>query len=114
MGKRCAQGGGDDAGAADGNGHQVEGLGGWLAGPPRVVRLEGTRRCKKRDCDGGYARRVGWAWMRESWIVAGVRNEALTLLVVLTECQEWEWVGLRPGGVWIWTGLGVAWPRLAR
>ena len=44
-------------------GHQVEGLEGWLASPPRLVQLEGAWRSKKRDCGGGFAWRVGWAWM---------------------------------------------------
>ena len=95
-------------------GHQVEGLGGWVASPPRVVTLQGAVRCKKGESGWGFAWRVGWAWMQESWVVVGVRSEALMVLVLLTGCQEWEWVCLLPWGVWIWKGLGVAWPRLGR
>jgi hypothetical protein len=39
-------------------GHQVEGLGGWLACPPRVIKLEEGRRSKRQDCGGEFAWRV--------------------------------------------------------
>jgi hypothetical protein len=87
-------------------GYQVEGLGGWLACPPRVIKLEEGRRPKGQDCGGGFAWRVGWAWMRESWVKAAVRSEVLLGLMFLMEWWEWEWVYLLPWGVWIWKGLG--------
>jgi len=95
-------------------GHQVEGLGGWLACPPRVIRLEEGHRSKRQECGGGFAWRVGWAWMRESWVVAAARSEALLGLMFLTEWWEWEWVCVLPWVVWIWKGLGVAWPRVGQ
>jgi transposase-like protein len=47
-------------------------------------------------------------------MVTAVRSEALMLLVFLTGCQEWEWVCLLPWAVWLWKGLGAAWPGLGR
>ena len=95
-------------------GHQVEGLEGWLACPPRVVKLEEGRRAKRQGCGGGFAWRVGWAWMRGSWVVAAVRSEALLGLMFLTDGWEWEWVCVLPWVVWLWKGLGMAWPRLGQ
>ena len=52
--------------------------------------------------------------MRQSWIVAAVRSEALLLLVFVTDHWEWHGLCLLPWGEWCWQGLGVAWPTLGR
>jgi hypothetical protein len=46
--------------------------------------------------------------------VAAVRSEALLLLAFLSERWEWHGVCLLPWGVWVWKGLGVAWPRVGQ
>jgi transposase-like protein len=45
-------------------------------------------------------------------MVTAVRSEALVLLVFLANSQEWEWVCLLPWAVWLWKGMGAAWPGL--
>jgi transposase-like protein len=47
-------------------------------------------------------------------MVALARSEALMVLVSLTEHQGWGWVSLLPWVVWLWKGLGVAWPDVGR
>jgi hypothetical protein len=62
-------------------GEGLEQLEGWIAYPPRGVRLGGERR-QEKHVRGGVAWSVGWAWMRRSWRNALVRSEALLLLAV--------------------------------
>jgi transposase-like protein len=99
-------------------GHQVEGLGGWLASPPRLVKLEGGQwakeAIKRRGCGSGFACLAGWTWMKRSWVVVAVRSEALLLLTFLTGHGEWQELCLLPWVIWGWKGLGVAWPELGR
>jgi transposase-like protein len=97
-------------------GVRLESMGGWIACPPRMARMEGEWR---KGCSGSgsphrFEWRVGWEWLRRSWIVAAVRSEALMVLVFLTGCQEWEWVCLLPWAVWLWKGWGAASPTLRR
>jgi transposase-like protein len=47
-------------------------------------------------------------------MVVAARSEALMVLVSLTDSQEWEWLCVLPWVVWLWRGLGVAWPALGR
>nr|MBC8447655.1 hypothetical protein [Chloroflexota bacterium] len=96
-------------------GTPLESIGGWLACPPQVIPLAGERRKHRRgSCHCGFAWRVGWYWMRRSWVVAAVRSEALLALVCLTGRQEGEWLCLLPWVAWLWKGMGMAWPRLGR
>ena len=99
-----------------GMGGRVESAEGWTACPASVMRLgEGRRSGPRRRV--GFCRfcwRAGWAWMRGSWVAAAARSEALWALVFLSERWEWEWVSLVPWMVWVWKGLGVAWPELGR
>ena len=52
--------------------------------------------------------------MERSWTVAAVRSEALLLLAFLSQHWEWHGVCLLPWGVWLWKGLGAAWPALGQ
>jgi hypothetical protein len=45
-------------------------------------------------------------------MVAALRSEAVLLLTFLTDHWEWHGLCLLPWGVWLWKGLGVAWPGL--
>ncbi len=97
-------------------GIRVESVGGWIACPPQMARLEGKRR---KECSGSsdphrFDWKAGWGWLRRSWMVAAVRSEALMVLVFLTGYQEWEWVCLLPWAVWLWKGWGAASPTLKR
>jgi hypothetical protein len=91
-------------------GIRLESHGGWVACPPRWVRIEQARQ-RGRSIQGGIAWSVGWAWMRRSCVVALVRSETLLLLAVLPGREEWEWVCLLPWASWLWRGIGVACPR---
>ena len=97
-------------------GVSLESSGGWVACPPLLVGIgeERRQRRRRRHRHYGFAWRVGWVWLRRSWMVTAVRSEALMLLVFLTGCREWEWVCLLPWAVWLWKGLGAAWPGLGR
>jgi transposase-like protein len=97
-------------------GTKLESIGGWLACPPGVVRLEAEGVGKRqRGCHPrGLAWRVGWAWLRRSWLVAAIRSEGLLVLVILTERWEWEWLCLLPWVVWLWKGVGIGWPGLGQ
>jgi transposase-like protein len=88
-------------------GEVLEQLEGWIAYPPRWVRLgEECRQEKHRK--GGMVWSVGWAWMKRSWMSAWVRSEALLLLVVWSGQIEREWVCLLPWASWVWRGIGAA------
>jgi hypothetical protein len=52
--------------------------------------------------------------MRRSWIVVAVRSEAMMVLVFLSGREEWDWLCWLPWVVWLWKGLGVAWPGLGK
>ena len=49
--------------------------------------------------------------MRRSRIVALVRSETLLLLAVVPGHTEWMWVSVLPWVMWVWRGMGVAYPR---
>jgi len=97
-------------------GVSLESSGGWVACPPLLVGIgnEQRRRRRRRHRHYRFAWRVGWVWLRRSWMVTAVRSEALMLLVFLTGCREWEWVCLLPWAVWLWKGWGAVWPGLGR
>ena len=96
-------------------GTTLESIGGWFAYPPQAIGLaEGRRGHRRGSRRCGFAWRVGWYWMRRSWMVAAVRSEALLAPVCLTERQEWEWLCLLPWVAWLWKGVGIAWPGLGR
>ena len=97
-----------------GTGTGLESIGGWVANPPTVIQWgEGGKH--SRGCrGGGLSWRVGWEWVQRSWVVAAVRSEGLMLLVYVSERQEWGWVCLLPWTVWVWKGIGIAWPGLGR
>lgn len=86
---------------------RVEEVGGWVACPPQAMRRVGGRGHREESHGGGFAWRVGWAWMRRNGMVALARSEALMVLVSLTEHQGWGWVSLLPWVTWLWKGLGV-------
>ena len=88
-------------------GEGLEQLEGWIAYPPRWVRL-GEEWRQEKDRRGGIAWSVGWAWMRHSWMSALVRSEALLLLAVWSGHLEREWVCLLPWASWLWRGIGAA------
>jgi transposase-like protein len=88
-------------------GEGLEQLGGWIAYPPRWVRL-GEERRQEKGRRGGIAWSVGWAWMRRSWMSAVVRSEALLLLAGWSGHTEREWVCLLPWASWLWRGVGAA------
>ena len=90
-------------------GVRPESHGGWVACPPRWVRI-GRERQRGGCIRGGIAWSAGWAWMRRSCVVALVRSETLLLLAVLPGREEWEWVCLLPWASWLWRGIGVACP----
>jgi transposase-like protein len=94
-------------------GVRLESLEGWVACPPRWVRI-GRERQRGRSVGGDVAWYAGWAWMRRSWIVALVRSETLLLLAIWTGREEWEWVCLLPWVSWLWRGIGVACPSWRR
>ena len=94
-------------------GVRLESLEGWVACPPRWVRIGGARQ-RERRVGGGVAWSVGWAWMRSSWIVALVRSETLLLLALRPEHEEWVWVSVLPWVNWLWRGIGVACPSWRR
>ena len=96
-------------------GEGLEQLEGWIAYPPRWVRLGGERR-QEKHIRGGIAWSAGWAWMRRSWVVALIRSETLLLLAVVPGHSEREWVCFLPWASWLWRGIGVActnWRRCA-
>ena len=91
----------------------LESLGGWVTCAPRWVRI-GRGRQRKGHLGGGLACHAAWCWMRRSWVVVVGRSEALFVLAHVTGQREWAWVCLLPWGVWLWRGVGVAWPALGR
>ena len=97
-------------------GIRVEGVEGWIACPPQLIKLAGGQRRGQRErCHAsGFAWRAGWDWLKRSWIVALARSEGLMVLVSLTERQAWGWVCLLPWVTWLWKGVGVAWPGLGQ
>jgi hypothetical protein len=95
-------------------GRPMESITGWVACPPRVIELDRGRWRKKREWCGGIVWGAGWAWMRRSWQVAAIRSGTLLVLSCLNYRPRWSWVSVLPWVVWIWRGLGVAWPGLER
>jgi hypothetical protein len=96
-------------------GGALESLGGWATCPPRVTVLGRRRKGGQRGkLYRKLAWRAGWAWMRQSWQVVAVRSGTLLILVSSVDGKGREWIGLLPWVVWVWRGLGVAWPRLGR
>jgi hypothetical protein len=96
-------------------GRPVEGIAGWVACPPRVIEL-GRRSQEKgrhKSC-GRMAWRAGWAWMWRSWKVVAIRSGTLLILSRLNDGQRWAWLCLLPWVVWVWRGMGIAWPRLGQ
>jgi transposase-like protein len=93
----------------------VESIGGWVVCPPGVIELgrRSQRKERKKLC-GGMAWRAGWAWMRWSWKVVAIRSGTLLVLAYLNDRQRWAWASLLPWMMWVWRGLGMAWPRLGR
>ena len=97
-------------------GSRQESIAGWVACPAQMI---GTGRRRGKDSRGWgsgcrYAWRIGWAWMRRSWMIAAARSEALMGLVFVTESREWAWVWVLPWLAWVWKGLGVTQPRLGQ
>jgi transposase-like protein len=94
----------------------LESVGAWFSHPPPTIVLARVRRVgpKRRVSRCGFVWRMGWAWLRRSWMVAAVRSEALMVLVYLNERQEWGWVCLLPWVAWLWKGIGIAWSGLGR
>jgi transposase-like protein len=88
-------------------GEGLEQLEGWIAYPPRWVKL-GEERRRERHRRGGLVWCAGWAWMRRSLGVALVRSETLLLLAVWSGQAEKEWVCLLPWASWVWHGIGAA------
>jgi len=88
-------------------GEGLEQLEGWMAYPPRWVRL-GEERRQEKHRRGSIVWSVGWAWMRRSWRSALVRSEALLLLAVWSGHIERKWVCLLPWASWLWRGIGAA------
>ena len=88
-------------------GEGLEQLEGWIAYPPRWVRL-GEERTQEKYLRGGMVWSAGWAWMRRSWGVSLVRSEMLLLLAVWSGHTEREWVCLLPWASWLWRGTGAA------
>jgi transposase-like protein len=52
--------------------------------------------------------------MRRSWKVVAIRSGTLLILWHLNDGQRWAWKGLLPWVVWIWRGVGIAWPELGQ
>jgi transposase-like protein len=86
---------------------------GWIS-QPAVVIAWGVDRGRRGGVGMRFVWRAGWAYLRRSWWLAGVRSEALLLLAVLSGQREWEWVSLIPWGIWLWRGLGASCPWLWR
>ncbi|TLN23843.1 hypothetical protein FDZ71_02380, partial [bacterium] len=88
---------------------------GWVACPPPLVRI-GSQAQETRQGSQCWAPtwQAGWAWIRQSWMVAAVRSQALLLVVLVTDHWEWHGLCLLPWGEWCWQGLGVVWPTLER
>jgi hypothetical protein len=95
-------------------GRPMEGITGWVACPPRVIELDRGSWRKRRECRSRIVWGAGWAWMRRSWQVAAIRSGTLLILSRLNCRPRWAWVSVLPWVVWIWRGLGVAWPGLER
>ena len=96
-------------------GTPLESSKGWAACPPQLVTIGSQeQQTRQRSRFSTPAWRTGWAWMRQSWMVAALRSEALLLLVFVTDRWEWHALCLLPWGEWCWQGLGVAWPTLGR
>jgi hypothetical protein len=91
-------------------GSRLENLAGWIACPPRWVRI-GQERRSETGVQGGIAWCVGWAWMRRSWLLTLARSETLLLLAVVPGHEEWLWVCMLPWANWLWRGIGAACPR---
>ena len=92
-------------------GSRLENLAGWIACPPRWVRI-GQERRSETGVQGGIAWSVGWAWMRRSWLLTLARSETLLLLAVVPGHEEWVWVCMLPWANWLWRGIGAACPGL--
>ena len=88
-------------------GEGLEQLEGWIAYPPRWVRL-GEEQTQEKHLRGGMVWSAGCAWMRRSWMVALVRSETLLLLAVWSGHAEREWICLLPWASWLWRGIGAA------
>jgi len=100
-------------------GTPLESVGVWVACPPQVIRLEmarggGGRGKRVCHCHRGSDWRVGWIWLRQSWLVPVVRSEALLVMMIVTECWAWQWLCLLPWLGWLWQGIGLGWSGLGR
>jgi len=93
-------------------GTPVDSSEGWVTCPPELAMIgsQGERTGRRIR----FSAPAWWGWMRQSWVVAAVRSEALLLLVFLSDHWEWHGVCLLPWGEWCWRGIGVTWPALGR
>jgi transposase-like protein len=97
-----------------GVGMYLESSGGWVACPPQLAETGEQGEQRRRRRRGRFAWRAGWGWMRRSWMVVAARSEGMMVLVFLTGREEWRWLCGLPWVVWLWKGLGIAWPGLGR
>jgi transposase-like protein len=93
-----------------------ESLGAWVACPAQgwVAGQAGRQAGRKRHPGHGWAWRVGWMWLRQSWPLAALRSEMLLALVLWTERWQWDWACVLPWLAWLWKGVGLIWPGLGR
>jgi len=97
-----------------GVGMYLESSGGWVVCPPQVVATREQEKQRRWSQHGRFAWRVGWGWMRRSWMVAAARSEAMMVLMFVIGGAEWHWLCGLPWVVWLWKGLGIAWPGLGK
>ncbi len=95
-------------------GIRLENVEGLVAYPPQLRGKVREQYKVDRGKQCGFVWHTGWRWLRRSWMVAAVRSEVLMVLVFVTGCEEWRWVCVMPWVVWLWKGVGVAWPKLGR
>ena len=96
-------------------GYPLEVTAGWITWPPAVYSVPSSPQ-RSRRCACGPSRRGSaiWRHARRTWRVPLLRSVALAALWFASGQAGPVWIVCWPWAIWVWQGVGLLWPGLAR